>query len=121
MYNTAAYIIYLFLVLVSVGVVGKLLYTNGRFFLVEIFHAEKIADAVNRFLITGYCLVNAGGAFRCVHKTKAFESFRECFEYVFTNLGELLLLLGMMHCLNLILLPLLKPFFKQHQNFSNKK
>jgi urea transporter len=120
MYNTLAYIIYLSLALFSVLVVGRLLYTNGRFYLVEIFHNEKIADAVNRFLITGYCLVNVGGAFRCLHKTDAFETFQQCVEYVFTNQGELFLLLGIMHCMNLIFLPLLKPIFKQHHNHSNE-
>jgi hypothetical protein len=119
MYNALAYIIYLSLALVSVLVVGRLLFFNGRFFLVEIFHNEKIADAANRFLITGYCLINAGGAFNCLHKTENFESAAQVLEYVFLYHGELLLLIGIWHCLNLCILPLLKPFLKQHHNHSN--
>jgi len=121
MYNALAYIIYLSLALVSVLVVGRLLFFNGRFYLVEIFHDEKIADAANRFLITGYCLVNVGGAFNCLHKTGQFTSAQQVIEYVFINQGELLLLIGVWHCMNLCIMPLLKPFLKSHHNHSQPK
>jgi hypothetical protein len=114
MYNALAYIIYLALALLSVLVVGRMLFVNGKFYLVEIFNDERIADAVNRFLITGYCLVNAGGAFQCLHKVSVFTSAQQVIEYVALNHGGLLLLIGVWHCMNLCLLPLLKPFLKQH-------
>src|ERR1700742_1850777 len=112
MYIFSAYLIYLVLALLVVGVVGRLLYKNGRFFLVEIFGSEKTADAVNRVLYTGYCLVNAGGAFNCLHRVGNLVSWQQCFEYIFFNQGFLLLLLGLMHCFNLAVLPLLKPFLR---------
>lgn len=112
MYNTFAYILYLSLALLVVLLVGRTLFRNGRFYLVEIFGDEHLADTMNRLLFTGYCLVNAGGAFYCLHKTKAFDSYLSVTEYVCTNQGQLLLLLGLMHAFNLAVLPMLKPVFK---------
>ena len=112
MYNALAYLVYLALALLVVLVVGRLLYKNGRFFLLEIFGEERTADAVNRFLYAGYCLVNAGGAFNCLHSTKNLTSLQQSLEYVSFNQGILLLLLGAMHCFNLAVLPSLKSLLK---------
>ncbi len=112
MYNTFAYVVYLALTLVVVVFVGLLIFRNGRFYLVELFRDEHIADAVNRFLYTGYCLVNAGGAFSCLVRTATFTSYLQTLEYVVVNQGRLLLLLGLMHGFNLAVLPLLKNFLR---------
>lgn len=112
MHNTFAYIAYLSLTLVVVVVVGQLIFRNGRFYLVELFHDEHIADAVNRFLYAGYCLVNAGGAFSCLVRVEEFTSYTQTLEYVAVNQGRLLLLLGLMHGFNLAVLPLLKNFLR---------
>jgi hypothetical protein len=112
MYNTFAYIVYLSLTLVVIVFVGLLIFRNGRFYLVELFRDEHIADAVNRFLYAGYCLLNAGGAFRCLVRVEEFTSYRQTFEYVVAGQGQLLLLLGLMHGINLAVLPLLKNFLR---------
>ncbi|MBC7861870.1 MAG: hypothetical protein IAF38_02780 [Bacteroidia bacterium] len=112
MYNLFAYILYLSLVLFVVIFVGRFLYNNGRFYLMDIFNDEKLVDSVNRFMYAGYCLVNAGGAFNCLHKTNTFSSYTESVVYVSENTGELLILLGIMHFINMLVLPLLKNVFK---------
>jgi hypothetical protein len=112
MYTLVAYTVYLALALLVVVVVGRILFVNGRFYLVEIFHSETVADIVNRFLYAGYCLVNAGGAFRCLAHHDPFASCSDALIYVAENQGQLLLLLGVMHTVNLSVLPLLKNFFK---------
>ena len=114
MYNTFAYIVYLSLVLIVVIFVGGFLFRNGKFFLMEIFHDEKLVESVSRFLYAGYCLVNAGGAFNCLHKTENFNSYRGAAEYIADNLGELLVLLALMHFFNMIVLPLLKNVLKSN-------
>jgi hypothetical protein len=111
MYNTVSYIIYLSLVLATVIFVGGFLFRNGRFFLEDIFHNDSVVSSVNRFLYAGYCLVNAGGAFRCLYKTEKFSSYLQGLEYVAVNIGQLLLLLGTLHFANMVLLPLLKNIF----------
>lgn len=123
MINLLAYTIYLLLVLVVVLIVGRTLFRNGRFYLVEVLGQEKLADAVNRFLYTGYCLVNAGGAFNCLVRAEQFSNYRQAAEYVIINQGELLLILGGMHMFNLAVLPLLKNSFKSklHMNDSENK
>ena len=113
MINTIAYVLYLLLALLVVLVVGRILYRNGRFYLVEIFGDASIADSVNRILYTGYCLVNTGGAFHCLVRAKTFGGYREAFEYVVLHQGQLMLLLGVMHCFNLAVLPLLKNVFRK--------
>lgn len=123
MINLLAYTIYLLLVLLVVLIVGRTLFRNGRFYLVEILGQENLADAVNRFLYTGYCLVNAGGAFNCLVRAEQFSNYRQAAEYVIINQGELLLILGGMHMFNLAVLPLLKNSFKSklHMNDSENK
>lgn len=120
MYNTFAYILYLLLALVVVLIVGRILFRNGRFYLVEIMGEEHLADIINRFLFTGYCLVNAGAAFRCLHKTESFDSYLRVVEYVCVNQGQLLLLLGLMHAINMVVLPKLKPVFKSKTPAENR-
>lgn len=113
MINAIAYLLYLLLALLVVIVVGAVLYRNGRFYLVELFGNEKLADAVNRFLYTGYCLLNIGGAFNCLVRAGQFSDYTSAFEYVMVNQGQLLLLLGGMHAFNLAVLPLLKKRLKE--------
>jgi len=112
MYTAFAYTSYLALALLVVVAVGRRLYVNGRFYLVELFHDENVADAVNRFLYAGYCLMNAGGAFYCLSGGKELQSFLQAVEYVVYNQGQLLLLLGLMHAFNLAVLPALKNFLR---------
>jgi hypothetical protein len=114
--TTLAYITYLALTLFVVLVVGRLLFVNGRFYLVEIFHDERAADIINRLLITGYCLVNTGGAFYSLAGTEEFAELTQVVIYVVENQGKLLLLLGVMHAINLAVLPLLKSFFRETLN-----
>ena len=78
----------------------------------DIFQDDKLVDSVNRFMYAGYCLVNAGGAFNCLHKTNNFSSYTQSVEYVSENTGELLVLLGILHAINMVVLPLLKNVFK---------
>jgi hypothetical protein len=113
MFISLAYIIYLLLVLSTVIFVGAYLFRNGKFYLEEIFDDPAIVHAVNRFLYTGYCLVNAGGAARCLYKTTAVSDFQSALIYISENFGTLLIVLAMMHYLNLAILPLLKRSFKK--------
>jgi hypothetical protein len=112
---TITYLIYLALVLFVVVVVGRYLTTNGRFFLLDVLGEEHLADNTNRILFFSYCLLNAGGAFWCLNTAGEIKQFQDQVEYIFTNQGKLLLLLGIMHLLNLLLLPHLKQFLRPKQ------
>jgi hypothetical protein len=109
---TTTYIIYLCTVLIVVIFVGKILTINGRFFLVDIFGDEALADITNRALFACYCLINAGGAFYCLTNGGKMTQAQEAIEYVVINQGKLLLLLGAMHMTNLVVLPHTKKLLK---------
>lgn len=118
MYNTVAYLLYLLLVLVVVVYVGLYLYRNGRYFLEQLLDDDTTAHAVNKFLFTGYCLVNAGGAFRCLYVANEFHSYLEALAYVSVELGYLLLVLSVMHYINMLVIALLK-FIKHKKQISH--
>ena len=113
MYNLIAYLIYLSVALTTVLLVGRPLFRNGRFFLIEIFESEQTADQINRLLYVGYCLVNTGCAFFHLNSLATLNSSQQLIEYIASSCGELYLIIGIMHFLNLLIVPRIKPFLKQ--------
>lgn len=121
MYNTTAYIIYLGIALITVFGVGRLLFRNGRFFLVEVFHSESIADNTNRILYAGYCLLNSGCAFYHLKDCPDLNTFETLIEFIAHSSGQLYLILGIMHFFNLVLVPRLHTLFNYNNpNHHNK-
>jgi hypothetical protein len=116
MYNVTAYIIYLFIALITVFGVGRILFRNGRFFLVEVFHSEHIADNINRVLYVGYCLVNSGCAFYHLNTCSTLDTIQQLVEFIISSTGQLYLIIGFMHYFNLILVPRLNTLF----NYNNQ-
>ena len=55
---------YAFYLAISIALtvwVAKVLFKNGRVFLVDIFHGnQELADSVNRLLVVGFYLINIG-------------------------------------------------------------
>src|SRR4051812_6758346 len=116
MYNVAAYIIYLCIALITVLGAGRILYRNGRFFLVEVFHSESIAVNINRVLYAGYCLVNSGCAFYHLNTCSTLDTAQQLIEFIAFSSGRLYLIIGFMHFFNLVLIPRLCTLF----NYNNQ-
>ncbi|UEG52508.1 hypothetical protein LLH06_16240 [Mucilaginibacter daejeonensis] len=99
-------ITYTFYLLVSIALtvwVAKVLFNNGRIFLVDIFHGNTpLADAVNRLLVVGFYLVNIGYISLVLKEYGAILDTRELLEILSRKLGRIILILGGMHFLNLI-------------------
>jgi hypothetical protein len=102
MYIVISYVTYL---AISLGVtvwVAKALQQNGRVFLLDAFHDNSdLADSVNRLLVVGFYLINAGYVTLAMRTYSDVESSRQAIELVCDKIGVVLLVLGIMHFINL--------------------
>ncbi|MBC8084264.1 MAG: hypothetical protein H7Z21_13750 [Hymenobacter sp.] len=82
--------------------VARTLFTNGRTFLVDIFHGnEPLADSVNKLLLTGFYLINIGYATLTLRSDDPVVSYQQTVETLSVKLGTIILILGAMHFFNL--------------------
>ncbi len=94
---------YLTLAVLVVLVVARTLYRNGREFLVDVFAGNAgTADAVNRMLVVGFCLVNAAAAVLALRHTPPIPDGRVFVELLGEKIGLVLMTLGGMHLMNLL-------------------
>ncbi|HEX8515077.1 MAG TPA: hypothetical protein VF868_02680 [Bacteroidia bacterium] len=104
-YNILTYISYLLLTLYIVLYVGAVLFRRGRAFLVNTFKGdENTADSLNKVLLAGYYLVNAGYTIMALKVWETVGSFRETVEVLSIKAGVIILTLGVMHLFNVITL-----------------
>lgn len=101
-YILLTYAIYLPLTIAVTVWVARTLFTNGRVFLVDIFHGhEMLADSVNRLLVIGFYLINIGYAVYTLQIFDEIETVRLVIEKLSLKVGTILLILGGMHFFNL--------------------
>lgn len=100
-----ALLLYCLYLPVTVGLtiwVARTLYTNGRPFLVEVFHGNaELADAVNRLLLMGFYLINVGYATLTLQTNHTVPTLTTMVEVLSVKLGTIILILGAMHFFNL--------------------
>lgn len=98
------YLIYLGL---SVGMtvwVGQTLHRGGRVFLVDGLANEPLADSVNHLLLVGFYLLNVGFVAVALRYGGQVHDTQEAIEYLSLKVGVILLVLGVMHFFNLLVL-----------------
>ncbi|SDS38162.1 hypothetical protein SAMN05216490_1054 [Mucilaginibacter mallensis] len=97
---------YAFYMIISVALtvwVAKVLFKNGRVFLIDIFHGNnELADSVNKLLIVGFYLINVGYMCLALKETNAIGNLQVVVEVLSFKIGWIILILGGMHFLNLI-------------------
>lgn len=104
-YTLLTYLIYLGLAFVLTFLVGRSLFSNGRPFLVDIFNGnEKLADSINRLLLTGFYLLNVGYVSLSMYSSQNIRTVEHMVEKLSYKLGMLFLILGVVHILNLVVL-----------------
>ncbi len=85
--------------------VARTLHRSGRVFLVDAFHGnEELADSVNHLLVVGFYLINIGYVALALKTSEPLSTLREIIELESTKLGWVLLILGAMHCFNILVL-----------------
>lgn len=102
MYIVMSYSVYLAISLALTVWVARTLERNGRIFLVDAFQGnEELADSVNRLLVVGFYLINAGYVTLALSTSSNLASTRSAMELVSDKIGVVLLVLGGMHFFNL--------------------
>jgi hypothetical protein len=83
--------------------VAKVLFNNGRIFLVDIFHGNApLADSVNKLLVVGFYLINIGYMCLVLKETNTIKSTQEVIEVLSYKIGTIILILGGMHFFNVV-------------------
>ncbi len=101
----ACYASYLLISIALTIWVAHTLHSSGRIFLVDAFHGnELLADSVNHLLVVGFYLVNAGYIAFALKTSYAMTSPRQIIEVESVKIGVVLLVLGIMHLFNILVL-----------------
>ena len=101
-YIILTYALYMPLTIALTIWVAKTLFTNGRIFLVDIFHGnELLADSVNKLLVVGFYLINIGYAVYTLQIFGEINNAQMVIEKLSVKLGAIILILGGMHFFNL--------------------
>jgi hypothetical protein len=104
-YNVASYLIYLPITIILTVWVARTLFSNGRIFLLEIFHQNaELADSVNKLLLVGFYLINVGYAVYSLRINETLGSQQAVIEELSIKIGWIILVLGAMHFFNLFVL-----------------
>ncbi|CAM3858636.1 hypothetical protein MUGA111182_13690 [Mucilaginibacter galii] len=102
-YFILTYAVYLLVSIALTIWVAKVLFNNGRIFLIDIFHGNTpLADAVNRLLVVGFYLINIGYVSLVLREYGLIASTQVVLEVLSRKLGCIILILGGMHFINLI-------------------
>ena len=100
--NILAYIIYLLFTYLITVKVGKVLFKNGRIFILSILKDdEELTDFINKILLVGYYLMNLGYATIMVRFWKTIYNTTELVASVSTMTGRIVLSLAVMHYINM--------------------
>jgi len=99
-----------FVVSLSVTIwVGRTLFRSGRPFLVDAFHGnDTMADSVNNLLIIGFYLVNAGFMLLFLSSKEHPKTGIDVVEHLSRSVGVVVVVLGIMHFINLVVLNALR-------------
>ena len=100
-----AYCVYLPISIMLTIWVARTLFTNGRIFLLEIFHGNKeLADSVNKLLLVGFYLINAGYILYIMTISEKLNTPQDVMEMLSKKIGLIILVLGFMHFFNMYIL-----------------
>jgi len=94
-YILISYTLYLILTLVLIIWVARKLFSNGKIFLLDIFHGNKeLANAVNNLLLVGFYLINIGYAVYTLSIREDILNARALVEGLSVKVGAIILILG---------------------------
>jgi len=118
-YFILTYVVYLLVSIALTVWVAKVLFKNGRIFLVDIFHGNnELADSVNKLLVVGFYLVNIGYMSLALKETGNIASAQVVVEVLSYKVGWIILILGGMHFMNLIVFFKLRNRAKRERAFN---
>lgn len=102
MYQLAGYAVYLVFTVYITVFVGRSFFRSGAVFLLDIFRGDtRLTQVCNRFLLTGYYLVNLGYAAVSVNFWNETHTFTGLAEELSFRLGVIICGLAMLHYFNM--------------------
>ena len=105
MYVPLCYFSYLIISIALTVWVARTLHRSGRVFLVDAFHGnEALADSVNGLLVVGFYLINLGYVALYLQTYNPLQTLRQVIELESSKLGAVMLVLGVVHFLNILVL-----------------
>ena len=118
--NTLAYIIYLAITYLITVKVGLVFYRNGAIYILNLLpENEKLADAINKMLLTGYYLLNLGYAALMIRAWDIITTWTELISSISSMTGKIMLTLALIHFMNMAAILLISQ--RQHQLLNHKK
>jgi hypothetical protein len=115
-YFILTYVVYLVVSIALTIWVAKVLFKNGRIFLVDIFHGNnELADSVNKLLVVGFYLINIGYMSLVLKQTGRIPDMQVVVEVLSHKIGWIILILGAMHFMNLVVFFKLRNRAKREQ------
>lgn len=103
-FNIIGYGIYIAVIIYITVFIGKKFHANGRVFLHEILSNHDVCEAVNNILLVAYYLLNIGNAILMIKTWPQIESLDVLIEVISINIGQIILLLAIVHYINIVLL-----------------
>ena len=101
---TITYSIYILVTANVIVVVGYDLYAKGENLILELFQNIPFTQTVNKLLLLGYYLVNLGYLAITIPSLGYTETYKEVLELLGEKIGFVLILLGILHFQNIIVL-----------------
>jgi hypothetical protein len=96
----AIYVAYALVALGLTAWLARTLFRNGAHFLYDVFEDRpKLAEAVNRLLVTGFYTLNLGYAFYLFRASRGLDAF-EAVQFLVNRLAILLVTLALIHFVN---------------------
>lgn len=99
----ANHLIYLLMSMLFTVYVGCSLYTHGRVFLLECWGEARLADAVNKFLLIGFYLLNAAFVLLLLRYGATGTTIESTIEILAGRVGFVVLVMGAMHINNILI------------------
>ena len=114
-YNIISYLIYGCITIYIIYRVGKLFHSNGRVFILRLFHQnESLTDTTNNLLLLAYYLFNFGYVIIQFSFWEKVTSFESMINSISLKTGLLILILGLTHYFNMALI-----YFLSKRNFQS--
>lgn len=104
--DIAGFVVYILLTVYITAYVGRVLFKNGRHFILLMLKDESLTDSVNRILLTGYYLVNLGYVSIMLTVQGKVASLTDLIASLSTSVGRIILTLAIMHYINIAVITL---------------
>lgn len=111
--NIVGYCIYIAVIVYVTVFIGKKFHSNGRVFLHELVADHRLCEAVNNILLVAYYLLNIGNAIIMIRTWTEIQSIGQLIEVTSYNIGQIILLLAIVHHVNIVLLLLGRSFINK--------